>query len=245
MNRRIGQLLNGAIALILGSGVSSVYALTESDFTNESGVQGSSMQFEANGGNNVNDVVILPKGMTVTKTADDSGLSTPAKAGDVIAYEIAIENTGLLPLTNVQWSDSIIPAASISLVSGDTNNDNILDGDELWIVGGNYALTQADLDANGGGDADIDNTVTVSTDQLPDVIDSVAVPFDQVPAMTVAKSVDLATIGSPTTLSYDIELVNTGNISLTNVVIDDTLPDGRCWRNMGLHHQPCSRSSNH
>jgi len=210
MNRRLGQLLNGAIALILGLGVSSVYALTESDFTNESGVQGSSGQFEDNSGNNVNDVLILPKGMSVTKTADDSGLSTPAKAGDTIAYQIAIENTGLLPLTNVQWSDTIIPAAAMSLVSGDTNGDNVLDGDEIWIVGGNYVITQTDLDTNGGGDSDIDNTITVSTNELPDASDSVAVPFDQEPGMTIAKTVDLATIGSPVTLNYEIELVNTG-----------------------------------
>jgi len=220
------QLLNGMLALILGSGVSSVYALDETDFTNQSGVQGSSMQYEANDTNNVNDVLILPKGMTVTKSADVSGLSSPVKAGDVIAYQIAIENTGLLTLTNVQWADSIIPAASMSLASGDTNSDNNLDADEIWIVAGNYTITQTDLDSNGGGDADIDNTVTVSTNELPDMDSSVEVSIDQVPSMVIAKVVDNATIGSPGTLNYQVELTNTGNLSLTGVVVSDTLPDG-------------------
>ncbi len=220
------QLLNGTLALILGSGVSSVYALTETDFTNRSGVQGSSMQYEANNANNVNDVVILPKGMTVTKSADVSGLSTPVKAGDVIAYEIAIENTGLLTLTNIQWADSIIPAASMSLASGDTDADNELDADEIWIVEGNYTVAQTDLDTDGGGDADIDNTVTVSANELTAIDSSVEVPINQEPSMAIVKVVDLATIGSPATLSYEIELTNTGNVSLTGVVVSDTLPNG-------------------
>ena len=226
MIRFLRQLLNGVLALILGSGVSAVYALTESDFTNQSGVQGSSMQHEENSANNTHNVLVLPKGMTVTKTADASALSSPTQAGDVIAYQIAIENIGLLTLSNIQWSDSIIPAASMSLLSGDTDFDNELDADEIWIVVGNYAVTQTDLDTNGGGDADIDNTVTVSTNELADISDSVAVPIVQDSKMAIAKQVDSSTIGLPTTLNYEIELSNTGNTSLTGVAIDDTLPDG-------------------
>ena len=42
----------------------------------------------------------------------------------------------------------------------------------------------------------------------------------------VEKSVDLADLSAPGTLTYSIEVENTGTVSLTNVVPDDTLPDG-------------------
>ncbi len=225
MIRSVHQLLYGVLGLILGSGTSSVYALTESDFTNQSGVQGTSSQYEVNVINNTNDVLVLPKGMIVTKTADDSGLSTPTQVGDQIDYQITIENIGLLSLTNVQWADSIIPAASMVL-NGDADFDNELDADEIWIVTGSYSITQSDLDTNGGGDGYIENTITVSTDELPDISDNVEVAIVQEPSLAITKNVDISSIGAPITLNYEIEVSNTGNVSLTTVNVVDTLPDG-------------------
>jgi len=42
----------------------------------------------------------------------------------------------------------------------------------------------------------------------------------------VAKTVDLASITTPGLLNYTITAENTGNVSLNNVVISDTAPDG-------------------
>jgi len=226
MNRHLVKLLSTTAALFLGSGLTSVYALTTVDFTNTGTVISDSTQFESNGVNNDSAVLVKPKGLTVTKVADASGLSTPTKVGDLINYTISLDNIGLLGLTNVVLSDTIIPAANLSLSSGDTNNDNVLDGDEVWVYVGSYAITQTDIDTFGGGDGDIDNTVTVVTSELDPISDSANAPITQAPAYTVEKTVDKSTVSTPTQLSYNIEVSNTGNQTLTGLSLSDTLPDG-------------------
>jgi len=171
-------------------------------------------------------VVVLPKGLAISKTADTSALSSPIAAGDAITYTITARNLGLLPLTNVSVNDSIIPAANISLLSGDTNSDSILDANEIWEWQGIYNVTQSDIDTNGGGDGDIDNTVTVSTDELPPLTESVEVPVTQEPSFAVAKVVDQTSIAAPALLNYQITITNTGNQTLSAVTPTDTLPDG-------------------
>ena len=85
------KLLSAVSALFFGSGLTSVYALTEIDFTNTGTVISSSTQFENNESNNNSDVLVQPKGLTITKVADASGMSTPTKAGDVISYVITLD----------------------------------------------------------------------------------------------------------------------------------------------------------
>ncbi len=41
------------------------------------------------------------------------------------------------------------------------NGDNFLDVGETWVYTGTYTVLQADIDNNGGGDGDIDNTASV------------------------------------------------------------------------------------
>lgn len=226
LNHLLLKYLHITAALFLGSGLASVYALTEDDFTNTGVVLSAPTQFENNNSNNAGTVLVQPKGLTIEKVADASLLSTPTQAGEVINYTITLDNIGLLALTNVVLSDSIIPAADLNLVSGDTNSDNILDGDETWIFTGAYAVKQTDIDTFGGGDGDIDNTVRVNTDQLDELEDSAEVPITQAPEFTVTKTVDKTSITTPTVLRYTIEVVNTGNQSLTGISLSDTLPDG-------------------
>lgn len=214
----LGGFLAGALSC-------SAQALTLPDFNNTATITASSDQYEPGQADNSSSVQVLPKALQVTKTADASGLSTPPLAGDMIDYTIQVTNSGLLGLTNVQLTDSIIAAGNLNLVSGDNNTDGVLDAGEVWEYNGSYAITQADLDSNGGGDADIDNTVTVTTNELPPMDASADVPIQQLPSFTVAKVVDAAAIATPTTLNYTITVTNTGNLSLTNPVLNDVLPD--------------------
>ena len=225
MNRLSVKLLSSTAALFLGSGLTSVYALTETDFTNTGIVLSAPTQYENNDNNNDSAVLVQPKGLTIEKVADASALSTPTKVGDVISYSITLDNIGLLSLTGIAVDDSIIPAADLTLSSGDTNANNALDANEVWVYTGTYAIAQTDIDTFGGGDGDIDNSVTVSTNELDPISDSAEVPITQAPAFTVAKSVDKSTISAPTTLGYTIKVENTGNQTLTGVTLNDTLPD--------------------
>ena len=134
----------------MGSAHAAVNGMTPADFTNNGVVAPSSSQHENNPANNTASVAVLPKGMAITKTADTSALSSPVKAGDQITYTITAQNLGLLGLTNVTVNDSIIAPANITLTNGDANGDAILDANETWIWQGIYAVTQSDIDTNGG-----------------------------------------------------------------------------------------------
>jgi len=46
------------------------------------------------------------------------------------------------------------------------------------------------------------------------------------PAFSVEKTVDDTEISVPGVLSYEIRISNTGNTTLTNIVVEDILPDG-------------------
>ncbi len=91
-------------------------------------------------------------------------------------------------------------------------------------------MTQADIDNNGGGDGDIDNTATADSDQTEPVTDSAAVPLAQSPALTIEKTV--TGVDADTTppfpvdaagdvISYSILVTNTGNQTLTGVSVTD------------------------
>ncbi|MCD6136616.1 DUF11 domain-containing protein, partial [Candidatus Bipolaricaulota bacterium] len=169
---------------------------------------------------------------TITKTVTDVGGEGPTgtvdAAGDVISYEITVENTGNVSLTGVSVSDPLL-----NPLSGPTGDDgnSILDVGETWIYTGSYTVQQSDIDSNGGGDGDIDNTATVSSNELPDESDSAAVQLLQTPGIDIEKSTngqdaDTApgpslTVGSPITWSYVV--TNTGNVTLTDIVVTDSV----------------------
>ncbi|WP_421722951.1 DUF7507 domain-containing protein [Bauldia sp.] len=99
--------------------------------------------------------------------------------GDVITYQITMHNSG-----NATAFDAIIKDKMLVPPNGElgevvetggtgTNNDGHLDPNETWTVIGTYTVTEEDLNTNGGGDGDIDNTGIGWTD-FGDVFDSVS-----------------------------------------------------------------------
>jgi uncharacterized repeat protein (TIGR01451 family) len=167
--------------------------------------------------------------LSVTKDAVDVGGDGtgdgPAEVDDVITYDIVVTNTGNISLTNVTVDDDLtgtvdaLCAASLAVAASCT-------------VQVQYTVTQADIDNNGGGDGDIDNIGTGDSDETLPESDPESVPLvAQAPALSVAK--DAIDVGGDGTgngpadvddvITYDIVVTNTGNITLTNVVVDDNL----------------------
>ncbi|MFC1929832.1 hypothetical protein ACFLW6_03090 [Chloroflexota bacterium] len=75
-------------------------------------------------------------------------------------------------------SDSLL---TLTGPTGDGDTSGELEVGEIWTYTGSYIVQQSDLNDNGGGDGDIDNTATVSSDDLADESDSEEVPIANMP----------------------------------------------------------------
>jgi len=170
----------------------------------------------------------------VTDVADQGPTGNVTKAGEVITYQITVNNTGNVDLTNVTVTDSLIE--NLADPSGDNPITGVLEVGESWIFTGNYTVTQADINSNGGGDGLINNTATVDSDQLPPEEDTAQVPIEEIPieenpAYTINKTVTDVAGKGPTgnvtragdVITYQITVNNTGNVDLTNITVNDTL----------------------
>jgi gliding motility-associated-like protein/uncharacterized repeat protein (TIGR01451 family) len=154
--------------------------------------------------------------ITIEKVVDIANISAPA----TLTYTITVTNAGNVSLTNVVLTDDL--AGTATRTSGDTDNDNVLDVGETWIYTATYNATQADIDAG----TPLINTATVDTDQTTTQQDDATTTITQISTLTITKSVDLAIIAEPTTLTYLIVVANTGNVSLTGVVLTDAIVGG-------------------
>jgi uncharacterized repeat protein (TIGR01451 family) len=91
---------------------------------------------------------------------------------------------------------------------------------EIWAFTANHAVTQAEIDAGGN----IVNTATADSDQTGPDTDDAAIPVAQAPALNITKN---ATVPGGTAdtagelISYSITVANTGNVTLTGVVVTD------------------------
>ncbi|MBZ4021744.1 hypothetical protein CKO11_04625, partial [Rhodobacter sp. TJ_12] len=82
-----------------------------------------------------NHIPLDPVGVTtelsLTKTADVAGLSTPAQVGDVIRYTITARNNGALPITGVSLEDPL--TTDEALTTSAETADGTLDPGESWV----------------------------------------------------------------------------------------------------------------
>jgi LPXTG-site transpeptidase (sortase) family protein len=158
---------------------------------------------------------------TGTLHIDTKGPADRVDVGDTITYAFTVTNTGNVTLTNVSVADKVggvtISGGPITLAPGASDSATFT---------GTYALKLADLDAG-----TFTNTAT-ATGKPPsganvsaDDDDTQTLP--PAPAITLEKtgtlqpgSDDLASGGDK--IVYAFTVVNTGNVTLTNISIDDT-----------------------
>ncbi len=147
---------------------------------------------------------------TTTTTSFDS-------VGDTLAYSYRVTNTGNVTLTApIVITDNRIVApntvACPALPAG-----GLAPGAEL-VCTATYSVTQADLDAGS-----VTNTATASAGGTTSGPDSVTVTGVQNPALGMAKVVSNAPtpVVLNSVIEYTVTGTNTGNTTLTNVVITD------------------------
>jgi uncharacterized repeat protein (TIGR01451 family) len=157
-------------------------------------------------------------------------------AGDVISYQIVVSNDGNVDLTGTSVSDPLLtaPFGTLSAPGGDTFEPGTLNVGEIWTYTGTYTAQQSDINNNGGGDGDIDNTATLQSDELADQTSSAAVLIDRNPDYSIAKTVtDVGGEGpnghvdwAGDVITYSIEVSNLGNVDLTGTSVSDALLQG-------------------
>jgi uncharacterized repeat protein (TIGR01451 family) len=163
-------------------------------------------------------------GVAIDKAATLINGGTPlpfefAAAGDEITYAITVSNTGNVGLT-VSVTDPGATAGP-TYVLGDLNSDSILDIDEIWVYTATRSATQQDVD-NGS----FTNTATVTAEDPAGGVtqgsDDVTITANQNPAMIVTKSaLPLSYDAAGDVITYTITVANTGNVSISNVVVID------------------------
>jgi uncharacterized repeat protein (TIGR01451 family) len=159
--------------------------------------------------------------LTITKTVNTTTISAPG----TLNYTITVVNTGNVSLTGVVLTDALAPAT----LTSDGDGDNALEVGETWIYSAAYTVTQAQIDAGNN----IVNVAIVDTDQTVPQQDDAVTVIDRRPALTITKTVNLTTISAPGTLTYTITITNTGNVSLTGVVLTDDLAGGAVLTSSG------------
>ncbi len=109
---------------------------------------------------------------------DEAGDNIINEVGDVINYQVAVKNNGNINLTGVLVSD---PMVNLTKRTGDHADSGVLNPGETWVYAGNYTVTQEDIDRAKVGNVSIENTATVSCNQLSNESSSLVLPIIYIP----------------------------------------------------------------
>ncbi len=162
--------------------------------------------------------------------------------GEVITYTIVVTNTGNITLSNIEITDANADVGSIS-----PSNILLLAPNESITVVAQHTITQADLDAgevnntaNVTAEDPFGNTVTDDSDDPNNTTDNdtngdgdpddvTNTLIDQNPSLSLLKTSDIAPDGLWDTvgevITYSLTVTNTGNVTITNLVITDANAD--------------------
>lgn len=167
----------------------------------------------------------------------------PVAGVSTITYTFELTNTGNVTLTSPQVTDPICasPVSPLTFASGYVSGDGGVVGDmeagETWIFECDYVIDQDDIDLG-----EVANTATGSGTPppgsgLPDPSNTASnlAEADQVAAIALDKSSSLPTVANGAlpaatdigdTIAYTFTVENTGNVSLSNVMVTDPLITG-------------------
>ncbi|WP_040481787.1 DUF7507 domain-containing protein, partial [Mariniradius saccharolyticus] len=183
------------------------YTIVQSDLDNGSVANTASA---SSGSVSVSDQVVVNAVQSPALSIDKSVAESSYDAvGDVLNYTIVVTNTGNTTLSNVVVVDPLTglnqTIASLAPTASQSFNTS-------------YAVTQGDIDAGS-----VANTASASSGSLS-VSDQVTVNAVQSPALSIDKSVAESSYDAVgDVLNYTVTVTNTGNTTLSNVVVVDPL----------------------
>ena len=152
--------------------------------------------------------------IAVVKSADVTEVN---EAGDPVNFSFEVTNDGNVTMTSIAISDPLVGAVTCPVTTLAPGASTTCTADAA------YLASQADIDAGG-----FTNTATATADDPngdeTEDTDSVTTPAPTGGSITVAKSADVTEVnevGDPVNFSFLV--TNDGNVTMTNVAIDDPL----------------------
>src|SRR5690606_21089586 len=159
--------------------------------------------------------------------------------GENVVYTFTVTNTGNVSITNIVLADPLLGGV-LTLASGDDDSDNELDVTETWVYTSTYLLLQVDIDLGSiSNQATVTGTGVNGVDVL-DLSDDDSELEDDITVTVLCQSEGIALIKTGTfndtdgdacsdvgeTITYTFTVTNTGNSSITNVVLTDPMLGG-------------------
>ncbi|KAG1694950.1 hypothetical protein GQR58_006877 [Nymphon striatum] len=151
---------------------------------------------------------VIKSAATLTTDADSS---TDITLGDTLTYTVTATNDGNTTLSNVVVSDPNLDPSSFTCLTVAPNASCMLSGTHM-------------VDLNESNAGNVVNTASVVADEITSSVPSntVTTPVVQTLEFTMTKTSDTADIGVPGIITYTFTFTNTGNVSLTELTIEDT-----------------------
>jgi len=165
----------------------------------------------------VDDSATVESAATPGMQFEKRALSTDfAVVGDILNFEFDVENTGMITLSNIVINDDLVAAVSCPR--------STLAPTEAMVCSASYSVTQADLDAG-----EVINTATADAalpdgSPVPTQTDTATVDGIASPELNIFKSAlttSFAAVGD--IVDYEIIVRNIGNVTISNIVVDDAL----------------------
>ncbi len=150
---------------------------------------------------------------------------TPAAPGDLITFDFTITNTGNLTLQDVNVVDLLPGLSTITYTwPGDAG---VLAPGDIATATATYPITLADIDAGTVANTAIAHGTTPGGADTPSPEATTETPIPRAPALSLTKSANASGVSAPAAVGdpivYTFSVTNTGNTTLTGVVITDQL----------------------
>jgi uncharacterized repeat protein (TIGR01451 family) len=167
--------------------------------------------------------VPVPAGpaVNIVKSATPAGAHKP---GDQVTYRYTVTDTGNDTLTNVTVNDTMTaPASQANLSPVSCPGTTLAPGTSMTCTA-TYTVTQADVDNGSLADSAAATATPPAGPAVGSPQAAVLVPIPGTPALTVAKRAGPATVSrAGQVISYSFDVTNTGNVTLRDVTVADTV----------------------
>jgi gliding motility-associated-like protein/uncharacterized repeat protein (TIGR01451 family) len=158
--------------------------------------------------------------LSLSKTAFPTIYSN---VGEVITYTFEVENTGNVTIEDVDIQDSMLGLSPISPVAPLTSPVSLAPGEDATFTA-EYIITQADLDAGSVINSATAEGETVDGSPVTSLSSTSTILANQTPSLSLSKAA-FPTIYSNVgeVITYTFEVENTGNVTIEDVDIQDSM----------------------